>query len=369
MKMVIPTLFGLEGIVADELKWQKFQYVQADNGKVYFEGDLKDMARANLWVRSGERVQILMREFDALSFEELFQNVKAIPWEQYIGQKDAFPVKGSALHSVLHSVPDCQKIIKKAVVERLKERYHIEWFEETGALYQIQFTILKDHVQILLDTSGPGLHKRGYRKNANAAPIRETLAAGMVDLARVHADSLLVDPFCGSGTIAIEAGLKALQIAPGLFRKFTCENWDILPDNTFRTLREEAMDAIKKDAPFTAYAYDIDPAALELTKENAKKAHIGGRIHVAKRDVKDFKPDADRQITVCNPPYGERLLEIKEAEQIYKTMGSVFQPGDGQTFFVITPHERFETLFGRRADKKRKLYNGMIKCNYYMYYK
>lgn len=369
MKLVIPTLFGLEGIVADDLKWQKFQYVQADNGKVYFEGGLEDIARANLWCRAGERVQVLMREFDALSFEELFQNVKAIAWEQFIGKKDAFPVKGSSLGSQLHSVPDCQKIIKKAIVERLKERYHVEWFEETGCTYQVQFTILKDHVQILLDTSGPGLHKRGYRRNANAAPIRETLAYGMVNLARVHADSFVVDPFCGSGTIAIEAALKALNVAPGLLRRFACEEWSIMPKDTFKKLREEAKDSIKKDAPFRAMAYDIDENALELTRENAKKARVASRITVARRDIKDFHPDQDKQITICNPPYGERLLEVKEAEALYKTMGHVFQPAKGQTYYAITPDEHFEKIFGRKADKKRKLYNGMIKCNFYMYFK
>ena len=322
-----------------------------------------------LWCRCGERVQILLREFPALSFEELFQNVKAIPWEQYVGKKDAFPVKGSSLQSQLHSVPDCQKIIKKAIVERLKEKYHIEWFEETGCTYQVQFTIIKDQVQILLDTSGVALHKRGYRRNANAAPIRETLAAGMVNLARVHADSIVVDPFCGSGTIAIEAAMKALNVAPGLLRRFACEEWKILPKDTMKELREEAISQIKKDAPFRAFAYDIDEDALALTRENAKKARIASRITVARRDVKDFKADAEKQITICNPPYGERLLEVREAEALYKTMGKVFLPQQGQTYYAITPDEHFEKLFGRPADKKRKLYNGMIKCNFYMYYR
>lgn len=369
MKMVIPTLFGLEGIVADDLRWEKFQYVKADNGKVYFEGGFEDIARANLWVRCGERVQIVMGEFEATSFEELFQGVKRIGWEQFIGSKDAFPVKGWSLNSQLHSVPDCQKIIKKAVVERLKERYHIEWFQETGSTFQIQFSIMKDHVSILLDTSGVSLHKRGYRRNANDAPIRETLAAGMVNLARVHSDSIVCDPFCGSGTIAIEAAMSALNIAPGLLRHFACEQWSSFPQGTFKRQREAALSRIKKDAPFMAFAYDIDERALELTINNARQARVGSRIRVAKRDIREYSMETEKAITICNPPYGERLLEVQEAEKIYTTMGIVFEPMKGHTYYVITPHEKFEALFGRRADKKRKLYNGMIKCNYYMYYR
>lgn len=369
MKMVIPTLFGLEGVVADDLKWEKFQEVRADNGKVYFEGGLEDIARANLWVRCGERVLIVMGEFEATSFEELFQGVKRLPWEQFIGSKDAFPVKGWSLNSQLHSVPDCQSIIKKAVVERLKAKYHIEWFGEKGSTYQIQFSIMKDHVTVMLDTSGVALHKRGYRRNSNDAPIRETLAAGMVNLARVHGDSIVCDPFCGSGTIAIEAAMSALHIAPGLLRRFACEQWGSFPQNTFKKLREEAMSRIKKDAPFMAYAYDIDEHALELTIANARQARVGSRIRVAKRDIKEYTNDTEKAITICNPPYGERLLDIKEAEHLYQVMGTVFEPCKGHTYYAITPHEKFEQLYGRKADKKRKLYNGMIKCNYYMYFK
>ena len=239
MKMLIPTLFGLEGLVADELRWNGFRNVSAENGRVFFEGDWCDMARANILVRCGERVQIVMAQFHATSFEELFQGTKNAPWEEFIGSKNAFPVKGWSLNSGLYSVPDCQKIIKKAVVERLKDVYGNPWFEETGATLQIQFSILKDEVTLVLDTSGPGLHKRGYRRNSNDAPIKETLAAGIVQLARVHSDSFVCDPMCGSGTLVIEAAMHALNVAPGLMRRFAAERWDCLPKGTFNRCREE----------------------------------------------------------------------------------------------------------------------------------
>ena len=225
MLMVIPTLFGLEGLVADELKYAGFEGVQAENGRVFFEGDWREAARANVTTRCGERVLIVLAQFTATSFEELFQGTLETPWENFIGSLDSFPVKGWSLNSQLHSIPDCQKIIKKAVVERLKDCYGNPWFEETGPTMQIQFSIMKDEVTLMLDTSGPGLHKRGYRKNANDAPIRETLAAGIVNLARVHSDSLVCDPMCGSGTLIIESAMKALNIAPGLMRRFAMERW------------------------------------------------------------------------------------------------------------------------------------------------
>ncbi len=374
MKMLIPTLFGLEGLVADELRWNGFQNVMAENGRVFFEGDWRDMARANILVRCGERVQIVMAQFPATSFEELFQGTKAAPWEEFIGSKNAFPVKGWSLNSGLHSVPDCQKIIKKAVVERLKDVYGNPWFEETGAILQIQFSILKDEVTLVLDTSGPGLHKRGYRRNSNDAPIKETLAAGIVQLARVHSDSFVCDPMCGSGTLVIEAAMHALNVAPGLMRRFAAERWDCLPKGTFFRCRDEAKAAIKKHAPFEAVAYDIDENAVQLTKENAEKAHVASRIRVEQRDIIKFKPDfADfekhkKAMVLCNPPYGERLMDISEAEKLYQTMGVVFRPEDKYSYYIITPHEDFERLFERKADKKRKLYNGMLKCQLYMYY-
>ena len=380
MKMMIPTLFGLEGLVADELRYAGFQNVQAENGRVFFEGDWKDAARANVNVRCDERVLIVLARFQAVSFEELFEGTKETPWENFIGSMDAFPVKGWSLNSQLHSVPDCQRIIKKAVVERLKECYGNPWFEETGPVMQIQFSIMKDEVTLLLDTSGAGLHKRGYRKNANEAPIRETLAAGIVNLARVHSDSLVCDPMCGSGTLIIEAALKALNIAPGIMRHFAMEKWGCFPKGIMEEVREEAKSAIKKEAPFEGVAYDLDPQAVALTKENAAKARVSSRIRVEQRDIIRYQskqlqelmeknPQHKKAITLCNPPYGERLLDIQEAEKLYQKMGVVFKPESNQGYYIITPHEEFEKIFDRKADKKRKLYNGMLKCQLYMYFR
>ena len=293
--------------------------------------------------------------------------MKKIPLENFIGIKDAFPVKGHSLNSELHSVPDCQSIIKKAAVERLKEKYHTGWFEETGAVHQIQFSILKNNVNIYLDTSGAGLHKRGYRKNSNAAPIKETLAAGIIDLARVRSNSTVCDPFCGSGTFLIESALKALNIPPCINRKFAAEKWDCIDASVWRSERQRAISLVNKSAEFKAFGFDIDEESVRLSIDNSAKAGVKSRIRIEQADICDFQPM--NAITVCNPPYGERMLEIREAEQLYKIMGEVFKTDSENPCYVISPHEDFERFFGKKADKKRKLYNGMIKCNLYMYFK
>ncbi len=383
MKMVIPTLFGLEGLVADELRYEGFEEVRAENGRVFLEGDWRDVARANVTVRCGERVLLVLAQFRATTFEELFQGTLESPWENFIGSLDAFPVKGWCLNSQLHSVPDCQKIIKKAVVERLKDCYGNPWFEESGPTMQIQFSIMKDEVTLMLDTSGTGLHKRGYRRNANEAPIRETLAAGIVNLARVHSDSLVCDPMCGSGTLLIEAAMKALNIAPGLTRRFAMERWGCFPTSLMKDVREEAKEKIKTKATFEGIGYDIDPAAISLSQENALKAHVAKRLHFKQQDIIRFKAETlshslvayhekgihKKAIVLCNPPYGERLLDAAEAEKLYQKMGIVLKPMRDHGYYIITPHEDFESLFGRKADKKRKLYNGMLKCQLYMYFR
>lgn len=373
--MAIPTLFGLEGLVADELNYKGFENVQAENGRVLFEGDWRDMARANIWTRCGERVLIVLAQFKATSFEELFQGTKEAPWENFLGSMDHFPVKGWSLDSQLHSVPDCQKIIKKAVVEHLKECYGNPWFEETGPLMQIQFSIHKDEVTLMLDTSGAGLHKRGYRANANDAPIRETLAAGIVECSRVRSDSLVVDPMCGSGTILIEAALKARNIAPGIQRRFQVEKWGCFPQNIMLEEREAALSEVRKDVAFEGIGYDIDPAAVELTTENAKKAHVGKFVTASVQDIARFRADKlpmeghRKALILCNPPYGERLLDTNKARELYRTMGVVFRPLKDHAYSIITPDEEFESVFERKADKSRKLYNGMLKCRLYMYFK
>ncbi|MCM1226726.1 MAG: class I SAM-dependent RNA methyltransferase [Clostridium sp.] len=368
LKLTCPCHFGLESVLKFEANKIGGENITVRDGRVSFEGGFDMLARANICLSTAERVLIELAEFKAVTFEELFQGVKKIPLEEFIGAKDAFPVKGHSLNSALHSVPDCQSIIKKAAVERLKNKYHISWFEETEAVHQIQFSIIKDNVTIYLDTSGAGLHKRGYRKNANAAPIKETLAAGIVDLARVRSSSLVCDPFCGSGTILIEAALKALNIPPCINRRFAAEKWSCINEKIWREERQRAISLVNKNSEFKAWGFDIDDEAVSLSIENAGKAGVRSRIRIDNADIRDYSPSPG-VITFCNPPYGERMLEIREAEQLYTEMGKVMNPSAENPCYIISPHEKFENFFGKKADKKRKLYNGMIKCNLYMYFK
>lgn len=364
-----PCLFGIEGILGDELKRMDARDVRVENGRVLFSGGPDMLARANIGSRYAERIQLLVGAFSARSFEELFEGVKALPWEHWIGQRDAFPVKGWSLDSKLHSVPDCQSIIKKAIVERLKSHYHIGWFEETGATFQVQFTLRRDEATLLIDTSGAGLHKRGYRQNAGGAPIKETLAAAMVDLTRARNAAHVYDPCCGSGTLLIEAALAAKRIAPGIRRRFTFMDWDCVPDEVWRAERTRAMEMEQRDRAFSAWGGDIDPECVALTRDNAAKAKVGDCLQAAVADLKQFRPQGDSGVVLCNPPYGERLLDVRQAEQLYREMGRVFRPQAGWSYAIISPHEHFEQLFGRKADRRRKLYNGMLKCQLYMYYK
>ena len=367
LTFVAPCIFGLEGICANEFKFLGFKNVVAENGRVLFNGDFETMIKANIHSRYAERILILLSEFNAYTFDDLFEGVKAIPWEKFISKTDAFPVKGKSLSSKLKSVPNCQKIVKKAVVERLKEKYLIPWFEETDALHQIQFLIMNDKVSVMLDTTGAGLHKRGYRANSNDAPIKETLAAAMAELAGVRPNHNVVDPMCGSGTILIESALKALKIPPGINRYFAFQNWSQIDSNLVDKIKEEAKNNIKTDCSFSAIGYDIDEITLKIARENAEKAGVADRIRFKKRDIKDFKPDFERQTVITNPPYGERLLDITSAEQLYKTMGERFLKNPSASYTIISPDDDFEKIFGKKADKRRKLYNGMLKCQVYIY--
>lgn len=367
VRLCCPCHFGLESVLKFEILKIGGTDLRVSDGKISFTGDENIIARANLCLSVAERVLIELAEFKATSFEELFQGVKKIELERYIGEKDAFPVKGSSLNSALHSVPDCQSIIKKAAVERLKEKYGISWFEETGAPVQIKFNILKDVVSIYLDTSGVGLHKRGYRRNSNAAPIKETLAAGMIDLARVRPDTIVCDPFCGSGTILIESALKALRIAPGINRRFAAEKWSCMNSSLWREERTRAIDNVDRSAKFQGIGFDIDDSAVALTLDNAHKAGIKSRLKIEQADITSFV-QPENSTVICNPPYGERMLELREAEDIYRKMGKVFGKGGGKTSYIISPHEEFESYFGSKANKRRKLYNGMLKCQLFMYF-
>lgn len=367
--LIAPTIFGIESMAADEFRRMGFDFVSVKDGKVYLEGDGDMLARANICSRFAERILINVGEFKATTFTELFDGVKNLPWERYISRENSFPVTGSSVNSQLFSISDCQSIIKKAIVDRLSLKYGIKWFPETGAELKVKFNILKDVATVTIDTSGDGLHKRGYRRKANEAPLKETIAAAMCDLARIYPDSLVYDPFCGSGTILIEAALMASKRAPGLNRYFAAERFDFLDDDIWRRERTRAQDMILHNIDFSAHGFDIDKKCVDLTLENAKKAGVEKYVRASIGDIKDFKTPEERLLVITNPPYGERLLDIKSSEDLYKIMGRNFDMAPGKKYFVISPHDEFEKLFGRTADKRRKIYNGMIKCQLFMYFK
>lgn len=369
LSFVSPCLLGLESAVAFELKEMGARDVNAENGRVLFKGDERIMARANIASRFSERILILVGTFRARSFEELFEGAKALPWENFIGKNDAFPVKGYCLNSKLFAVSSCQSIIKKAVVERLKAKHKVPWFSETGALYQIRFSIMKDIVTLTIDTTGASLHKRGYRPISTPAPIKETLAAALCRFAKLRHYHTLYDPMCGSGTILIEGALLANNIPPGLNREFTFMSWKNFDSKIWQEEKERALDLVKKDTDFLAYGSDIDPEAIEIARQSVKRAGLERFINLKVADIKDFKPETEKGTLITNPPYGERLLDIEKAKEIYKVMGRVFEQKQGWSYNIITSDEDFPECFGRKPNKNRKLYNGMIQCRYYMYYK
>ncbi|MCR5523917.1 MAG: class I SAM-dependent RNA methyltransferase [Clostridia bacterium] len=369
INFVIPCLLGMESLISKELKTLEAENIAAENGRVLFSGDENILARVNICSRFAERVQILIGSFEAESFEDLFQGTKSLEWENWISSTDAFPVKGYSINSTLFSVRDCQAIIKKAVVERLKSKYHIEWFEETGPVHQIQFSINKNTVSLVIDTSGQGLHKRGYRTEANEAPIKETLAAALCDLSYLKPYHKLYDPMCGSGTILIEGALMARNIAPGINRNFSAERFDVLPREIWLRERERARSLERECRGFFAYGSDIDGNALQAAKSNAERAGVADLIEFKQTDVRNFSPQTETCTLITNPPYGERMLDTGACEMLYKDIGKVFERRRGHSYTIISPDEEFEAAFGRKADKRRKLYNGMIKCLVYMYYK
>jgi len=366
--LCVPCLLGLEGPISDELKRFRFQDVSAENGRVYFSGDSRAIASSNINLRIGERVLIEVGNFTAVSFDQLFESVKALPWEDYIPKDGLFPVKGYCLNSQLMSVPDCQKIIKKAVVERLKLKYRSAWFEESGSLYQIQFSIMKDRVSVCIDTSGSGLHKRGYRPAHNVAPLKETMAAALVTISRFRGRDDFCDPFCGSGTIPIEAALIARNIAPGLKRTFSAEHWDSVPPSVWKQTREEAISK-EYHGEYHIIGSDIDPVAVKIARENAERAGVADLIHFEVADALQFNRNTLHGTIVTNPPYGERIMEKTEAEALYRGFGKAWSSSENWKLYLLSSHTEFERTFGHTADKKRKLYNGMIKCDLFMYYK
>lgn len=367
-RIACPCLFGLESVLAGEIRRMGMEDVKVTDGRVTFLGDPLDIARANVQLRTAQRVGIVLGEFHAETFDDLFEGVAKLPLEQWIGSMDAFPVKGWSIQSKLHSIPDCQAIIKKAAAKRLGRCYGKEWLDETGPVHQIQFTILRDQVTILLDTSGVPLHKRGYRPAANIAPIRETLAAGIADLAHVRENTLLIDPCCGSGTLLIEGAMKALRVPPGLRRRFAAEQWGSIPDSVWKEARQQGFDLIRRDGKFRGIGSDVDERCLQLVHANASRAGIDSRLKLHTADLRNFVPPEEPFVLLANPPYGERMMEKKDAEELSRVMGRVFEPGEGRSYGIISPLENFEELFGRKATKRRKLYNGMIRCQLFLYF-
>ena len=360
--------FGIEGITASELREMGLEKVRAEDSRVYFEGGLDDVARANMWLRTADRVYIVLDSFEARTFDELFERVKAYSWETWLDKQSAFPVTGKCIRSTLMSISDCQSIIKKAIVERLKSRYGLSWFEETGARYSVVFSIVNDRVTIMLDTSGEGLHRRGYRTYNTSAPLRETMAAALLRITRYDGSRPLIDPFCGSGTIPIEAYMIASDRAPGLLRDFDCLHWRGMPLKTGELVRQEALDRYDRSLKPEIIGYDIDGGVLRLARRHAKQAEIN-EMHFQQLDVHELITSKKDGMFICNPPYGERLMEKRQAEALYRDMREVFNKAAGWRQYILTSHPGFERIYGRRADARRKLYNGRIECCFYQYFR
>ena len=368
LELVATCLFGLEKLLGEEIEALGYEKISTIDGRVTFVGDEEAVALSNIFLRFAERVFIKVGAFHAESFEELFEGTRALPWSDFIGRDDAFPVKGHAIKSALHSIPDCQSIVKKAVVRSMSAHYGIEHFEETGAKYQIEFFILNNEATLMIDTSGVALHKRGYRKDSLGAPIRETLAAAIAATSRPRENVLLWDPMCGSGTIAIEAAMMMKKIAPGKARHFAAEDFVFIDKSIWKNAREEAIEGeIKTD--FEVFASDIDSAAVDLATKNVRLAGVDDTVKVFSMDARKISAPGRRATIVTNPPYGERLGTLREAEALYRDIGVHFRSLSPWQVYIITSHPAFEKFYGKRADKVRKLYNGMLPCYLYQYFK
>lgn len=366
--LIATSAFGIEAVVGRELQKLGYTDQYIENGKVTFSGDESAICKTNLWLRTADRVLLKMGEFKALSFEELFEQTKALPWEQWIPEDGEFPVDGKSVDSKLFSISDCQAIVKKAIVERLKTKYKCEWFKETGPRYRIEVSLLKDMATLTIDTSGAGLHKRGYRKLVGGAPLKETMACALIQISRWRPDRALFDPFCGSGTIPIEAAMIGLNMAPGLNREFDAEKWPNIPKTLWVEERKQARNMVKTDLELKIQGTDISEDAISLARYHAKMAGVDKNIHIQRMPMSDIRSKYKYGFIICNPPYGERLGQMKEIEKLYREMGTVFSSLDTWSYYVISSHPEFEKLFGRKANKKRKLYNGRILCNYYQFY-
>ena len=368
IELIATSTFGLEAIVKREVQNLGYNVIEVSDGRVTFEADLEAIPRANLWLRSADRVLLKMGEFKALSFDDLFEKTKALPWGNWITKDAKFTVNGKSIKSKLFSVPDCQAIVKKATVEKLKQKYSTDWFDETGPDFTIQVALLKDIATLTIDTSGAGLHKRSYRVQAGEAPLKETLAAAMIQLSYWRKDRVLLDPFCGSGTIPIEAAMIGHNIAPGLNRQFASEDWPIIGKKLWQKARTEATNVIDRSVPIRILASDIDKDAIRIARENAIDAGIEDCIEFSVKPLNEIKLMDKYGVVITNPPYGERIGTRNEISDLYKNMGKIFRNDPTWSVYVLTSEEKFENLYGTPADRKRKLYNGNIKVDYYQYH-
>ena len=365
--LIATATFGLENVVARELQQLGYTDCRVSDGRVLFSGDEYDIARCNLWLRSADRILLRVGEFPAPDFGALFDQTTALPWADLLPVDAKFPVKGRCIRSRLHAVPKVQGVTKKAIVESLKKRHNRFRFDEDGAEFVIEVSILKDVAQLTIDTTGPGLHKRGYRSIVGAAPLRETMAAGLIQLSYWNPERPLIDPFCGSGTIPIEAALIGRNIAPGLQRSFAAEEWPWFDRKIWREVRTEARDLRKRALPAPIMAFDHEPGAVRLSRRGATDAGVGGSIRFECQEVSDLRSALEYGCLITNPPYGERLGDNEEVEAVYRVMGSTFAHLDTWSIYVLTSYKGFENHFGRRADRRRKLYNGRLECQYYQY--
>ena len=368
-ELVVPCHFGMEAVTKREIYDLGYEITRVEDGRITFEGDAEAICRANVFLRSAERVLLLVGRFKATTFEELFQGIKALPWEEYIPQDGKFWVKkASSIKSKLFSPSDIQSIAKKAMVERLKGVYKTDWFKEDGAAYPIRIFLLKDEVMVALDTSGDSLHKRGYRLQTSKAPITETLAAALIMLTPWRKDRILVDPFCGSGTFPIEAAMMAANIAPGMNREFTAESWtNIIPKQLWYDTVQEAEDMVNKDVVVDIQGYDLDGEVVKAARENARRAGVDHLIHFQQRDVAKLSHPKKYGFIITNPPYGERLEDKADLPELYTTIGEVYKNLDAWSMYMITSYEDAERYVGKKADKNRKIYNGMIKTYFYQF--
>lgn len=367
-KLIATCAAGIESIVGNELKHLGYK-VNVENGRVRFDGDVADIAKTNLWLRTVDRIKIVVGEFTAKTFEELFQGVESLNWEDFLPLDAEFPVAGKSQKSTLHNVPSVQAITKKAIVTKMSTVYHRRTkLPETGALYPIEVAINKDKVLITLDTTGSSLFKRGYRVNKGGAPLKENMAAALVLLARWYPEMPFVDPVCGSGTIPIEAALIGCNIAPGLKRNFAFENWDWVDKDIVKQAREQAQAAIKKDVDLDISGYDIDGSMIEIAKENAVQAGVQDIVNFKQMAVKDFKTDKINGVIVANPPYGERLSDKEHVHQLYQQMGKLYQPLTSWSKYILTSDLQFEQFYGTKATKRRKLYNGSLRTDFFQYW-